>query len=158
MTVLKELDGRQGVVLDTMVFIYLFEDNPVCADRCERILNRINEGAFSGVVTPITAAEVLVKPLQKEESSVADRYRAALRSFSNLDLANFDMDIGFMAGSLRARYGLPLPDMFQAATALSYPARTLISNDMALLRIKVIYVFLIDDYFLVWNHLPIEDH
>ena len=145
MTALGELDGRQGVVLDTMVFIYLFEDHPVYADRCERILNRISEGAFSGVVTPITAAEILVKPLQKEEPSVADRYRAALRSFSNLDLANFDMDIGIMAGSLKARYGLPLPDMFQAAAALSYPARTLISNDKAFKRIKEIDVFLLHE-------------
>ena len=145
MTALGELDRRQGVVLDTMVFIYLFEDHPVYADRCERILNRIDEGAFSGVVTPITAAEILVKPLQKGEPFVADRYRAALRSFSNLDLADFDMNTGFMAGSLRARYGLPLPDMFQAAAALSYPARTLISNDKALQRIKEIDVFLLHE-------------
>ncbi len=101
-----------------------------------KIPNRINGGAFSGVVTPVTAAEILVKPLQKGETSVSDRYRAALRSFPNLDLAEFDMDICFVAGSLRTRYVLPLPDMFQAATALSYPAQTLISNDKALQRIK----------------------
>jgi len=144
-TTLGELDGRHGIVLDTMVFIYLFEDHPVYAERCEHILNRMSQGAFSGVVTPITAAEILVKPLQKEELSVADRYRAALRSFSNLHVASFDMNIGFMAGSLRAQYGLPLPDMFQAATALSYPDRTLISNDKALQRIKEIDLFLLSD-------------
>ena len=144
-TALVDLDHRQGVVLDTMVFIYLFEDHPVYAEPCERILKRMNDGSFSGVATPITAAEILVKPLQREEPMVADRYRAAFRSLRNLDLADFDMNIGFMAGSLRARYGLPLPDMFQAAAALSYPARTLITNDKALQRIKEIDVFLLHE-------------
>ena len=46
---------------------------------------------------------------------------------------------------LRAGYGLPLPDMFQAATALSYPTRALISNDKALKRIKEIDVFMLHD-------------
>lgn len=145
MTGLADLDLRQGVVLDTMVFIYLFEDHPAYAERCEQILNRMDKGAFSGVVTPITAAEILVKPIQKEEPLVADRYRAALRSFSNLVSADFNIDIGFMAGSLKARYGLPLPDMFQAAAALKYPAKTLITNDKALQRIKEIDVFLISE-------------
>jgi predicted nucleic acid-binding protein len=142
---IEGLDGRQGVVLDTMVFIYLFEDHTDYADRCERILDRINEGLFSGVVTPITAAEILVKPIQKGEPFVADRYRTALQSFPNLELAEYDMNLGFMAGSLRAQYGLPLPDMFQAATALTYPARTLITNDKTFNRINEIDVFLLNE-------------
>jgi predicted nucleic acid-binding protein len=140
---LGDLEGRQGVVLDTMIFMYLFEDYPDYGELCEHILEQINRGLFSGVVTPITAAEILVRPLQKRLFSVADRYRTALRSLPNVTLSGFDLNIGFMAGSLRAQYGLPLPDMFQAATALSYPARTLITNDKALQRVKEIEVFLI---------------
>jgi predicted nucleic acid-binding protein len=80
-----------------------------------------------------------------EKLSVADRYRTALQSISNLKLVDFDVNIGFMAGSLRARYGLPLPDMFQAAVALSLPARTLVSNDKALKRIEEIDVILLSE-------------
>ena len=144
MTSARDLDGRQGVVLDTMIFIYLFEDHPAYAELCEHILDQMSRGLFSGVVTPITAGEILIKPLQQRQFSVADRYRAALQSLPNVILTSFDVDIGFMAGSLRAQYGLPLPDMFQAATALYYPARTLITNDKDLQRVKEIDVFLLD--------------
>jgi predicted nucleic acid-binding protein len=144
-TSMRDLAGRQGVVLDTMIFIYLFEDHPDYAELCEHILERLSAGIFSGVVTPITAAEILVKPLGQRQFSIADRYRAALRSLPNVILPGLDVDIGFIAGSLRAQYQLPLPDMFQAATALSYPARTLITNDKRLQRLKEIDVFLLDE-------------
>jgi len=141
----QNLAGRQGVVIDTMVFIYLFEDHPGYSELCEDIFDQISNGVFSGVVTPITAAELLVKPLKLKQLSVADRYRGAIRNIPNVSMSRFDVQTGFMAGSLRAQYGLALPDMFQAATALYYPACALITNDRNLRRVKEIDVFLLDE-------------
>ncbi|MEW6441160.1 MAG: PIN domain-containing protein [bacterium] len=142
---LKDLAGRQGVVIDTMIFIYLFEAHPVYADRSEEIIGRMSEGSFSGVVTPITAAELLVKPLKQRRPSVADRYRNAIRSLPNVTLPDIDTEVAFLAGSLKAKYGMPLPDMFQAAMALCFPAQTLITNDRAMRKVKEISVFLLDE-------------
>jgi predicted nucleic acid-binding protein len=141
----QNLAGRQGVVIDTMVFIYLFEDHSGYADLCEDIFGQISNSVFSGVVTPITAAELLVKPLKLKQLSLADRYRSAIRNIPNVSMSRFDVQIGFMAGSLRAQYDLPLADMFQAAAAMYYPARTLITNDKNLRRVKEIDVFLLDE-------------
>lgn len=140
----KDLEGRQGVVIDTMVFIYLFEGHPNYADQCEHIIGQMTEGFFSGVVTPITAAEILVKPLKLRHPSIADRYRSAIRNLPNVTLPNINTEIAFMAGSLKAKYGMPLPDMFQAAMALYFPARTLITNDHAMRRLKEIQIFTLD--------------
>jgi predicted nucleic acid-binding protein len=41
-----------------------------------------------------------------------------------------------MAGSLRAKYALPLPDMLQVAIALREAQPTLITHDKALKRVK----------------------
>ena len=141
----KDLDGRQGVVIDTMVFIYLFEDHPAFGDICENLLNQIKVGVFSAIVTPITAAEVLVKPLQKGQLSIADKYRNAIRNMPNISNIKFDVEIGFMAGSLRAKYGLPLPDMFQIAAALAQPANAIITNDRDIQRVQETDVFLLSD-------------
>ena len=111
---LRDLEGRQGVVIDTMVFIYLFEDHPTFGDVCENLFNQIKDGLFSAIVTPITAAEVLVKPLKMGQLSIADNYRNAIRNMPNLSNIKFDAEIGFMAGSLRAKYALLLPDLFQS--------------------------------------------
>jgi predicted nucleic acid-binding protein len=50
-----------------------------------------------------------------------------------------------MAGALKARYGLPLPDMFQIAAAMSHPANAFITNDKALGRVNAVDLFLIDE-------------
>ena len=126
------LAGHRGVVLDTMFFIYLFEDHPEYADLCENILSRIESGLFTAAVTPITGAELLVKPVQKGDFRIADRYRLAFSAIPNVTAIDITPETGFLAGSLRARYGLPLPDMFQAAAALQQPAKTLLTNDRRL--------------------------
>jgi predicted nucleic acid-binding protein len=141
----KDLNGRQGVVIDTMVFTYLFEDHPIFGDLCENLFDQINFGLFSAIVTPITAAEVLVKPLKKGQLSIADNYRNAIRNLSNISNIHFDVEIGFMAGSLRSKYGLPLPNMFQIAAALTQPANAIITNDRDLQRVRETDVFLLSD-------------
>ena len=142
---LRDLEGRKGVVIDTMVFIYLFEDHPAFGELCENLFNQIKGGFFSAIATPITAAEVLVKPLQKGQLSIADKYRNAIRNMPNISNVKFEVEIGFMAGSLRAKYGLPLPDMFQVAAALDQPANAIITNDRDIQRIQEIDVFLLSD-------------
>jgi len=141
----KDLDGRRGVVIDTMVFVYLFEDHPAFGDICENLFNQIRVGVFSAIATPITAAEVLVKPLEKGQLSIVDKYRNAIRHMPNISNIKFDVEIGFMAGSLRAKYGLPLADMFQVAAALAQPANAIITNDRDIQRVRETDVFLLSD-------------
>jgi hypothetical protein len=69
-------------------------------------------------VTPVTAAELMVKPLQNKRCDPADRYRLALRSMQNVVPVALSFETGLLAGSLRAKYGLPLPDMIQVACAI----------------------------------------
>ena len=141
----KDLEGRQGVVIDTMVFIYLFEDHSNFADICESLFDQIRVGVFTAIITPITAAELLVKPLRKRRLSIADKYRNAIRHMPNISDIEFDVEIGFMAGSLRAKYGLPFPDMFQVAAAMSQPANAIITNDREIRRVQEIDVLLLSD-------------
>jgi predicted nucleic acid-binding protein len=75
--------------------------------------------------------------------SIADKYRHAIRNMPNMSNIKFDVEIGFMAGSLRAKYGLPLPDMLQVAAALGQPANAIITNDRDIQRVRETNVFLI---------------
>ena len=137
--------GRTGVVLDTMLFIYLFEDIAPYAAQCQFLVEQMKKGAFTGLVTPVTAAELVVKPLQKRRVDIADRYRHALHSMENLAIGRFDVELGFIAGSLKAEYRLPFPDMFQVASAMVSSTPTLITNDKDLKRVKEVDVYLIGD-------------
>jgi predicted nucleic acid-binding protein len=88
---------------------------------------------------------VLVKPLEKGQLPIADNYRNAIRNMPNISKIKFDVETGFMAGSLSAKYGLPLPDMFQAAAALAQPANAIITNDRGIQRVREIDVLLLSD-------------
>ena len=140
----SHLQGGHDVVLDTMIFIYLFEDDQKYGHCCEWLLQQAADGAFTGVITPVTAAELLVKPLQLKRHALADHYRDALRSLPNIRLVGFSPEAGFMAGALKAKYNLPLPNMIQVATAMERNSTALISNDKALQRVKEVNVILLD--------------
>jgi len=142
----KRLVGRKGVVLDTMVFIYLFEDSQQFGSVSEFILEQNRLGKFDSIVTPITAAELMVKPLQNKRYDLADRYRLALRSMQNVLPVAFSFETGLLAGSLRAKYGLPLPDMIQVACAMQSKTPTLITNDKAMEQIEEAEVFLLSAF------------
>ncbi|RJR17746.1 MAG: type II toxin-antitoxin system VapC family toxin [Desulfobacteraceae bacterium] len=142
----KSLEGRKGVILDTMVFIYLFEDTHEFGSVSEFIFEQTRAGRLECALTPISAAELMVKPIQKGRHDLADRYRFALSSLKNVVPLSLDFEAGLMAGSLKAKYGLPLPDMIQAALAMRSNIPTLITNDREMKRITEVEVFLLSDF------------
>jgi predicted nucleic acid-binding protein len=144
MKVATALQGIQGVVIDTMVLIYLLEDHPVHALVCDALFKRAEAGEFSGVITPVTMAEIVVKPLRAGRADLAERYQTALRNLPNIALCGLSWQTGVMAGALRAKYGLPLPDLFQVACAMEHGG-VLITNDKALKRVDDIRVMLLDE-------------
>lgn len=141
---LNRLRGRTGVVLDTMLFVYLFEDTPGFAAKCEAIVEHMARGLFTGVVTPITTAELLVKPIREKRPDLAMHYRNALAGMPNLVHSTIDHEIGAMAGALRAKYRLPLPDLIQVASALKFDHPTLVTNDRALRHVSEVDVLLLE--------------
>lgn len=128
---MKSRHPFKTAVLDTMRFTYLFEDALAHAARCERIFEALRRGEFQGIITPITLAEVIVKPLRMNRPDIADRYRAALASFPNLSTCPITPATAAMAGALRGKYEHPLPDLFQVACAMEHNA-ALLTNDKAL--------------------------
>ena len=141
----SDLRGRRGVVFDTMFFIYLFEDVPKYAALCENILGQVAAGFCHGVITPVTAGELVVKPLQQGRPDIADRYRSAMQAITNVEVIPITLKTGWLAGALRAKYRLPMPDMIQAAIALQSERPALLTNDRTLKRVTEVQICLLDD-------------
>jgi len=127
-----------------MVLIYVFENQSAYAAVCEWLLLQAEAGSFTGIVTPVTMAEIVVKPLQCNRPDIADAYQAAICNAPNVQLCELAWETGVMAGALRAKYGLPLPDMLQAACAIRQNA-VLITNDRALRAVKDVEIILLSD-------------
>ena len=140
MTCPRTLRGAKGAVIDTNVLIYLFEDHPRYGALAEAVIDEAASETFTGVITPITAGELLVKPLQQHRTDVADAYRSAMSHMRGISLMSIDYRTGVLAGALRARYGLPFPDMLQVAVALRSNPAYIITNDRALEKVAEVKV------------------
>jgi len=140
----NKLKGSSGVVLDTMVWIYLFEDHPEWSGICEKLILRAEDGLYKGWVTPVTMAEIMVKPLLANRRDIADNYRSAIMSAAGITVCDIDAKTGVMAGALRAKYRLPLPDMLQCAVALKSSRPILITNDKDLVRVEELDIIMLN--------------
>jgi len=145
LTLVEALRGARRAVLDTMVLIYYFEDCAIYGDRAESVIRDASKEVFEAIITPVTAAELLVKPLRAERPDIADGYRTAMAHLGNTSRCSLSWNTGCMAGALRARYGLPIPDMFQVALAIETDSCALITNDKALCRVEEVPIVLLDD-------------
>lgn len=137
--------GKGPVVLDTMFWIYLFEDDPRHGELCQKVARMASAGQFQAVVTPITIAELLVKPVANHRPDIADRYRGILESLDFVVRVPITFETGCLAGALRAKYGLPLPDMIQVACALAASDPVLLTNDRTLRRVTEARIVLLDE-------------
>lgn len=137
--------GKGRVVLDTVFWIYLFEDDPRHGALCQEIAGMAAAGQFQAAVTPITVAELLVKPVARRRPDIADRYRGILESLDFVVRVPITFETGCLAGALRAKYGLPLPGMIQVAYALAEWDSVLLTNDRALRRVTEARIVLLDE-------------
>ena len=139
------LKRHRVVAADTMVFIYHLQEHPRYIPATQVILDAWEAGSHQGVTSILTLAEVLVRPLRDRNEEAVEDYRRLLTTFPNLRLIEVGRGIVELAARLRATHGLPMPDMIQAATALTAGATGFISNDAGFKRVKDLDILLLDE-------------
>jgi len=147
MTFLDDLPEGVRVGLDTGLFIYFVEDNPVYKPLVLPLfVDRLDQAWNEGVTSMVTLAEVLAQPLVKGRNDLVLRYRNLLTGHPNLLLAMIAQPIAERAADLSGRYRLRLPDAFQLATALEYGAGHFVTNDLQLKKVAELQGLVLDAY------------
>ncbi|MBN2550481.1 MAG: type II toxin-antitoxin system VapC family toxin [Anaerolineales bacterium] len=140
------LSSCQKLGLDTSVFIYHFEANPVYLSLTTEILKGIEVGHWKGITSVITLMEINVRPLRLGQPEIARMYEAILVHFPNLKIINLDRDVVRKAAFIRANYHLHTADALQAAACILHGCDTFITNDRLLNRLQAeLNVVLLDD-------------
>lgn len=143
----QRLAAHQIVGLDTSIFIYHLEANPTYLPLTRRVLNSVESGQCSAVVSTVTLMELTVHPWRVNRADVARQYEVLLINFPNLSLIDLTRDIARKAAQLRAKHNVRPADALQMATALINEATAWISNDKRLIRLEPeIDVVILDDY------------
>jgi len=140
-----KIEDDTKIGIDSMLFIYLFENNPDFSDICASILRGIEKGEQEGITSTITLLEILVKPKMDGNQAAINDYKDILTNFPNLKITDVNSEIADIASTLRARYSIKTPDSIQVATSIKEECSLFITNDFALKKIEEIEVVTLKD-------------
>lgn len=140
------LNGHSRLGLDTAAFIYHLEQHPRYAVLTGQLFKGIELGQWTACTSMVTVMELTVRPWRLNQPHIAQRYETVLAEFPNLTLVDVHGGVARQAARLRAVYRLRPADALQAATALSWGATALITNDRELVRLNaMLAIVLLED-------------
>ncbi len=143
---MEELNLKGKIIgLDTMVFIYHFEENQVYSPLTFSIFESLEKGNFNGITSILTLLEILVKPKKENNLLLTERYKLLFETFPNLQVKELNENIADIASTLRANYNINTPDAIQIATSLEAKADIFITNDTSFKKVTEIKVLLLSE-------------
>ncbi|MEW6095667.1 MAG: type II toxin-antitoxin system VapC family toxin [bacterium] len=141
----KFLKKYPVIGLDSQIFIYHFENNPVFRTFTMSLFNLMEQREIVGVTSILSILEIIVKPKEKEDTHLVSEYKFLLNTFPNLVVGAVDEDVVDLAASLKAKYSFETTIAVQLATAKLYDAACFITNNQDLKKIQEIKVIIISD-------------
>ncbi len=141
----KDLSEHKRVGIDTSVFIHHFEGGEL-SELTTVLLERVQDGHCTGVVSTVTLAEVMVKPIRMGLDSLADLYRLIFYEMPHLETVAMGRSVAARAASLRAEHGLRLADGVVLASALEAGATALVTDREVFDAVKGLQVIQLKEY------------
>jgi predicted nucleic acid-binding protein len=138
--------GEGPVALDTSIFIYFIEQHPLYLPALRPVFTAIAEGHLAAVTSSLSLLEVLVGPLRRGQSRLADEYEDILTRSGWLRLVPLDLRLFRVAAHLRAGTRMKTPDAIQLASALVADCTAFLTNDGRIPAIPGIKVLSLDSY------------
>jgi predicted nucleic acid-binding protein len=121
------------IFFDTNLFIYLFEDFGPLGTRVSELLERMGERKDQLVTSTFTLGELLVKPKEKGDLALFQRYEAALHS-PEIRLVPFDSKAAVHYAEVRQDRTIKSPDAIQLSCAAATECDLFITNDEPLAK------------------------
>ena len=120
---------------DTNLFIYLFESADARAERVAALRQRMRERNDQLYTSTLTLGEVLVKPVERGDDGLRERYEQAFAQ--TVQLVPFDREAARLYAQVRQDRGIRAPDALQLACAAVARVDLFITNDDRLGRCSV---------------------
>jgi len=115
--------------VDSMIFIYLFEQNPRYYSWVKTLFDLTEQGKIQLVTSVITPIEILSTPGLTDKPSQIKLYLEFFKQMNNLTVADISWETVELSSSLRRKHGLRTPDAIQFATAQVHSAPIFLTND-----------------------------
>jgi predicted nucleic acid-binding protein len=109
--------------------IYLFNRVEPYHALLDRLFRECQAGARTIVLSVISEAEMLVKPLREDDTLQVELIETLFQEPEHVEVCPVDRKVARQAAQLRARLGLRLDDAFIVATAVEAGCDALVGND-----------------------------
>lgn len=139
----KDYRGRK-IGLDSMIFIYAFEEHPSFLSILKAFFLSLEKGEMEAVISTLTIMECLAQPYRKKNFGLAGHYMALFRNFPHLSVIPVTDDVAERAAFLRARYNLKTPDAIHLATSLVAGCDLFLTNDDDLPSVDELQIEILD--------------
>ena len=117
---------------DTNLFVYLLEDKGELAERVVSLRERMIERNDELLTSALTVGEILVKPLEAGNETLARRYEQAITAAATV--IPFDQPAAYVFATVRRDRTIQPPDAIQLACASVAGIDLFITNDYRLNR------------------------
>jgi predicted nucleic acid-binding protein len=119
--------GVSRIFWDTNLFIYLIEDFRDLSERVTVLRKRMLERGDELYTSALTLGEILIKPLEAGNDSLARRYESVL--LQGAEIIPFDVEPARLYASIRRDRTIRPPDAIQLACAAHARVDLFITND-----------------------------
>ncbi len=139
------LGGVTRLGLDTSPIIYLIERHPRYAPLVAETVRRMLARGLRSVTSVTTLAEVLVQPIRRGDTVLANTYYRFLVYSDHLDTLPITEPVAARSAAFRAAYNLKLPDALQLAVAREAGCEAFLTNDLTLRRVTELRILVLDE-------------
>jgi predicted nucleic acid-binding protein len=147
MSLLDDIRLGSLVAIDTVIWIYEFETNPIFGPITDELFqNGFGSGHCRAGCSLLALGELLVQPLAVGRLDIADEYRRIIVPSPQLTVWDLDREVIETAAVLRARYRVRLLDAIHVACAVVHGAHCFLTNDEGLRRIQEVPILILADY------------
>ena len=115
------------VFWDTNLFIYLFEDYGAFSKAVSQLRSKMLDRNDQLLTSTLTLGEILVKPTERGESELCERYEHAIAATATM--ITFDVRAAKVYAALRSDRSVKAPDAIQLACAASANVDLFVTND-----------------------------
>jgi len=127
------LKGKKSL-LDTNLFIYLFESHPDYQEKVAELIQHLDSIRCEIITSELTLAECLVKPFADKDVGSQDHYENNIKTSDFLKVMSVSRNTLIKAAELRGLYKNKLPDSIHLASAIEHNCDVFVGNDK---RIKI---------------------
>lgn len=135
------------VVLDTNILLKVYNREPGYEGVVE-ILDQVESGKAAATISTVTIAEVAVGYHTSGDEAGLKNFILRLRSTGEYAIVDVDTELAELAGKIRAKTGIRLPDAIIAASGMISGASHVITEDKQFTKASAFIASLAPDEFL----------